>query len=440
MTIFFHLLHQSEDSVEEEEAIVDENEISLCICESPPAFTCTDILAVDSPQSEEIFFVDNETNCVPSGFGDQHSSVAQTEEEKEELDNRSSPPPSPFFSAILAAFQPTSCDDAEEAWRNHLNQLVADSDGSCAVYTFQVFSSLFQSIQNTFCTLTCDAAGYLGDGLRGIGAKFVHSSQMLTSCSECPTLFVDADTIMSYGLLEKMKFSVLELQEYFETYNNRKEAVMSWLRNCKASFPKCSDDGVITYQPAETEEKQLELCQRLYKLHFQLLLLFQSYCKLIGQVHALNAVPELQNMSMELSELRVNLRAAASVAENSDAISEAALSSSEAAVQAILESLKNNQFSRAILYIQECRKMWPGDIFGSASESKIQTLLNIYFRHQTLGQTGTFALVGSKQDLSEICHRLTELNCQIREMIRRAQGYRAITAFLPDSSVTGISL
>lgn len=54
------------------------------------------------------------------------------------------PPPSPFFSAILAAFQPTVCDDAEEAWRCHVNQLVTDSDGSCAVYTFQVFSSLFK--------------------------------------------------------------------------------------------------------------------------------------------------------------------------------------------------------------------------------------------------------------------------------------------------------
>lgn len=54
------------------------------------------------------------------------------------------PPPSPFFSAILAAFQPTVCDDAEEAWRCHINQLVTDSDGSCAVYTFQVFSSLFK--------------------------------------------------------------------------------------------------------------------------------------------------------------------------------------------------------------------------------------------------------------------------------------------------------
>uniref|UniRef100_A0A671P224 Furry homolog a (Drosophila) n=1 Tax=Sinocyclocheilus anshuiensis TaxID=1608454 RepID=A0A671P224_9TELE len=371
------------------------------------------------------------------------SSVAQAEEEKEELllESCSSPPPSPFFSAILAAFQPTVCDDAEEAWRNHLNQLVADSDGSCAVYTFQVFSSLFQ-----FCTLTCDAAGYLGDGFRGIGAKFVRSSQMLTSCSECPTLFVDADTIVSYGLLEKMKFSVLELHEYLETYNNKKEAVKSWLRNCKASFPKCTGDGVITYQPAETEEKQLELCQRLYKLHFQLLLLFQSYCKLIGQVHAINSVPELQNMSRELSELRSNLRAAAAsvanetAAERRDPTAESPYSSSEAAVQAILESLKTNEFSRAIRYIQECRKMWPSDIFGSSSENEIQTLLNIYFRHQTLGQTGTFALVGSKQDLSEICNRLTELNCEIRDMIRRAQGYRAITAFLPDSSVTGISL
>lgn len=72
--------------------------------------------------------------------------MTQPDEEKEELslESRSSPPPSPFFSAILAAFQPTVCDDAEEAWRSHLNQLVADSDGSCAVYTFQVFSSLFQ--------------------------------------------------------------------------------------------------------------------------------------------------------------------------------------------------------------------------------------------------------------------------------------------------------
>lgn len=32
---------------------------------------------------------------------------------------------------------------------------------------------------------------------------------------------------MSYGLLEKMKFSALELQEYLDTYNTKEEATLS---------------------------------------------------------------------------------------------------------------------------------------------------------------------------------------------------------------------
>uniref|UniRef100_A0A8C5DX59 Protein furry homolog n=1 Tax=Gouania willdenowi TaxID=441366 RepID=A0A8C5DX59_GOUWI len=346
------------------------------------------------------------------------------------------PPPSPFFSAILAAFQPTVCDDAEEAWRFHINQLVTDSDGSCAVYTFQVFSSLFKNIQGKFCSLTTDVATYLGEGLRGIGSKFLRSSQMLTTSSDCPTIYIDADTIMSYGLLEKMKFSALELQEYLDTYNTREEAALLWLRNCKDTFPRCPGESVVTCQPGDSEEKQLELCQRLYKLHFQLLLLFQSYCSLIGQVHAISSVPELLNMSRELTDLRSSLQAAEAVA----AMVVPNFSTSEAAVQAILECLKNREFTKAVRYIQECRRHWPHGVFGGSSESEVQTLLNVYFRHQTLGQTGTIALVGSRQDLSLICSKLLELNGEIRDMIRRAQGYRVVTTYLPDSSASGTSL
>uniref|UniRef100_A0A3B5AB99 Protein furry homolog n=1 Tax=Stegastes partitus TaxID=144197 RepID=A0A3B5AB99_9TELE len=411
---------------EDEDVNVHEDDVSLCISEPPSEYHCGDSLTMDMVHCD--FKGELDLDCYDL------------------LESRSSPPPSPFFSAILAAFQPAVCDDAEEAWRSHINQLVSDSDGSCAVYTFHVFSSLFQSIQTKFCSLTCDAVSYLGDGLRGLGSKFLRSSQMLTSCSECPTLFIDADTIMSYGLLEKMKFSVLELQEYLDTYNNRKEAALTWLSNCKDTFPKNAGGAVITCQPVEHEEKQLELCQRLYKLHFQLLLLFQSYCKLIEQVHAISSIPELTNMSGELNELKSNLKIAAASVTNDElaaresSCSEPIFSSSEAAVQAILEVLKNSEFATAIRYIRECRTMWPNDIFGSHSEDEVQTLLNIYFRHQTLGQTGTFALVGSKQDLTDISVKLMELNGETRDMIRRAQGYRAITAFLPDSRVSGSTL
>ena len=99
----------------------------------------------------------------------------------------------------------------------------------------------------------------------------------------------------------------------------------------------------------------------------------------------------------------------------------------------------NNSASN-LLFSSDCRSLWPNDIFGSSSDDEVQTLLNIYFRHQTLGQTGTYALVGSNQSLTEICTKLMELNMEIRDMIRRAQSYRVLTAFLPDSSVSGTSL
>uniref|UniRef100_A0A672MYZ1 FRY microtubule binding protein n=1 Tax=Sinocyclocheilus grahami TaxID=75366 RepID=A0A672MYZ1_SINGR len=352
------------------------------------------------------------------------------------------PPPSPFFSAILAAFQPTVCDDAEEAWRSHINQLLCDTDGSCAVYTFHIFSTMFQ---NKFCSLTSDAASYLGDSLRGIGSKFVQSSEMLALCSDCPTLYVDAETVSG---LHK---SVLQGPNLTNIINKQSETssllllFQQWLQNCKATFPRYPDDGVITCQPGDSEEKQLELCQRLYKLHFQLLLLFESYCKLIGQVNTISSVPELWNMSRELSDLKNCLRLAeASLAgdleDRQSHGSQPIFPSSEAAVQAILECLNNNEFSMAIRYTQECRRMWPNDIFGGSSEDEIQTLLNVYFRHQTLGQTGTFALVGSNKDMSDVCTKIMELNGEIRDMIRRAQGYQVISSSLLDSSVSGVSL
>ncbi|KAF3825896.1 hypothetical protein GH733_006723 [Mirounga leonina] len=225
---------------EEEDTAVHEDDLSSSANELPATFECSGSFSLDMTEAEEKGNRGLDQFTLAS-FG--------------EGDRGVSPPPSPFFSAILAAFQPAACDDAEEAWRSHINQLMCDSDGSCAVYTFHVFSSLFKNIQKRFCFLTCDAASYLGDNLRGIGSKFVSSSQMLTSCSECPTLFVDAETLLSCGLLDKLKFSVLELQEYLDTYNNRKEATLSWLANCKATFAGGSRDGVITCQPGDSEEK-----------------------------------------------------------------------------------------------------------------------------------------------------------------------------------------
>uniref|UniRef100_A0A672QKM8 Furry homolog, like n=1 Tax=Sinocyclocheilus grahami TaxID=75366 RepID=A0A672QKM8_SINGR len=304
---------------------------------------------------------------------------------------QASPPPSPFLSAILAAFQPVVYNDEEDAWRCHVNQMLSDSDGSCAVYTFHVFSQLFQHIQRKFDSITHASVRFLGEGLQRMGNQFLSSLEVMTSCSQCPTVLLDAETLVSCGLLETLKFSVLELQEHLDTYNSKREAA----------------------------EQELELCRRLYKLHFQLLLLFQAYCKLISRVDTIKREAEVTNMSEELAILESCLKEAESVGDGQEGLGDIKLdqSSTETAIHSLIESLRARDFSTAIAQVKAFRCLWPNDIFGSERDDAVQTLLHIYFRHQTLGQTGCLAVVGPSRDLSQASSRLMELNLQIREAL-----------------------
>ncbi|NWS52358.1 FRYL protein, partial [Chunga burmeisteri] len=342
---------------------------------------------------------------------------------------QTSPPPSPFLSAILAAFQPVAYDDEEQAWRCHVNQMLSDTDGSCAVYTFHVFSRLFQTIQRKFVSITNDSVSFLGESLQRIGTKFKSSLEVMMLCSECPTVFVDAETLMSCGLLETLKFSVLELQEHLDTYNVKREAAEQWLEDCKRTFG--TDDGI---HGTNTDAQELELCRRLYKLHFQLLLLFQAYCKLISQVKTIKKEAEVINMSEELALLESCLKEAEAASDSGIEeieIAEASQASTETAIHALIETLRNKEFVSAVAQVKAFRSIWPHDIFGSSEDDPVQTLLHIYFRHQTLGQTGSFAVVGSNQDMSEASSKLMELNLEIRESLRMVQSHQLLGKIKP---------
>ncbi|KAM9027893.1 protein furry homolog-like isoform 4-T4 [Ara ararauna] len=359
---------------------------------------------------------------------------SQDEEEQDGFPEvQTSPPPSPFLSAILAAFQPVAYDDEEQAWRCHVNQMLSDTDGSCAVYTFHVFSRLFQTIQRKFVSITNDSVSFLGESLQRIGTKFKSSLEVMMMCSECPTVFVDAETLLSCGLLETLKFSVLELQEHLDTYNVKREAAEQWLEDCKRTFG--TDDGIYG---ANTDAQELELCRRLYKLHFQLLLLFQAYCKLISQVKTIKKEAEVINMSDELALLESCLKEAEAASDSGIEeieVAEASQASTETAIHSLIETLRNREFVSAVAQVKVFRSIWPHDIFGSSEDDPVQTLLHIYFRHQTLGQTGSFAVVGSNQDMSEASSKLMELNLEIRESLRMVQSHQLLGKIKPGINI-----
>ncbi|XP_068175819.1 protein furry homolog-like isoform X3 [Antennarius striatus] len=342
---------------------------------------------------------------------------------------QASPPPSPFLSAILAAFQPVAYDNEEDAWRCHVNQMLSDTDGSSAVYTFHVFSRLFQSIQRKFGSITHASVRFLGERLQRMGNQFLSSLEVMTCRSQCPTVLLDAETLVSCGLLETLKFSVLELQEHLDTYTSKREAAELWLENCRKTFgDKDSSQRPNSHSQQMENLAELELCRRLYKLHFQLLLLFQAYCKLINRVDTIKreaevSVSKVTNMSEELTILESCLKEAETGNDGQEDVcmSDAAQTNTETAIQSLIETLRARDFCSAITQVKVFRSLWPNDIFGNETDNAVQTLLHIYFRHQTLGQTGCLAVVGPSRDLSQASTRLMELNLQIREALSRAQ-------------------
>uniref|UniRef100_A0A4W6EDW8 Furry homolog, like n=1 Tax=Lates calcarifer TaxID=8187 RepID=A0A4W6EDW8_LATCA len=346
---------------------------------------------------------------------------------------QASPPPSPFLSAILAAFQPVAYDNEEDAWRCHVNQMLSDTDGSSAVYTFHVFSRLFQSIQRKFGSITHASVRFLGERLQRMGNQFLSSLEVMTSRSQCPTVMLDAETLVSCGLLETLKFSVLELQEHLDTYNAKREAAELWLENCRKTFgDKDSNQRPNTHAQQMENLAELELCRRLYKLHFQLLLLFQAYCKLISRVDTIKREAEVTNMSEELTILESCLKEAETGNDGQEDVcmSDTAQTNTETAIQSLIETLRGRDFRAALTQVKIFRSLWPNDIFGNETDNAVQTLLHIYFRHQTLGQTGCLAVVGPSRDLSQASTRLMELNLQIREALSQAQACQAHTTMV----------
>uniref|UniRef100_S4R679 Uncharacterized protein n=1 Tax=Petromyzon marinus TaxID=7757 RepID=S4R679_PETMA len=332
----------------------------------------------------------------------------------------SSPPPTQTTAAMttMTASRCSGIDSTTWQCGISTSRSNPETSGICSMsHFFHFLCVVCRAFRASFACSPTTWPSFLGEGLHGIGSKFTSSLEVLLSCAECPTVFVDAETLVSCNLLEKLKFSVLELQEHLDTYNNRRDATKQWLEECLRAFP--SEEAM---HPAAGHAQRLELCRRLYKLHFQLLLLFQAYCKLISQVEAVRSFPTICNLPEFFAMMMRHVVFSATshcLIGCEDCFSTQRCP--EAAIQCLIECLKNWELKRSLVLTQSFRSTWPDDIFGRSEDDMVRTLLNIYFRHQTLGQTGSLAVVGSNHDLTMACTKLTAINLQLSQALRQAQ-------------------
>ncbi|XP_048776244.2 protein furry homolog-like isoform X2 [Ostrea edulis] len=329
---------------------------------------------------------------------------------------------SPSFSQTkdTFVFMTLQNDEVEDVWKTHITNVMSQSSAVLTVKTSQIFPRLYRELRRRLDTMIKEACYYISktESLKHMATQFRQIMDMIFLHMECPFFYVDADTLTGSRTVEKHKFSVLEIQEYYETYSMRKDLAEQSLEVIKSSIKQESlGDGGQGTSICSTDQK-LELCTKLYRVIFQLVSMFENFVKLMDTFRSVTSSPQIADMSLQVSSLRSEVSQALQEMENGQ-VSPINTDSSKIitkaeAVTSLLEYINGHQFVKAIQLLRSFRCNWPGDIFGQTSDDDIIALLNIYCASQAEKRTGLFVLMGLDIDLGLIKSQLMQLNIQMR--------------------------
>ncbi|GFV46815.1 protein furry homolog [Trichonephila clavipes] len=325
---------------------------------------------------------------------------------------------SPSFSPLAAIHLPPGLEDIEDMWRAHVRELMSDTSGSVAANTYQIMSRLFKEMFRRVTRLTrecCQMISHM-DGFRGVASNFLTMLDILLNHFECPFIHIDPEIMVQ---LERHKFCVLEIQEHWETFLEKQEHTMECMDSMKSAI-KLEQLGEPIPE-GTVDEHRIDLCKCLYKLHFQLLLLLESYVKLLSLLTARVQEIHIVDLSQDITSVKNEVIRAVEDTE-SDRLSpseqpDVSSLSQQEAEAILLELVHTRKWDKAIRHLHCYRAMFPGTIFGNSEEDDIDVILGIYAKHLCENRTGYFMMSEKEHDMADVCRQLMDISLQLSSVL-----------------------
>lgn len=124
---------------------------------------------------------------------------------------------------------------------------------------------------------------------RSLTRTLAQAQDVLTEVADCPFLFVTAQYLRCSGVLSRLKLSLFELREHWETFNERKEQSIRLLNSVKSAHKL---NALVGPTSSFTGNSEMELGKLLSKLFFQLMLMSDSLndmVRLVSESHGSQA-------------------------------------------------------------------------------------------------------------------------------------------------------
>ncbi|GAB6027284.1 hypothetical protein CHUAL_001566 [Chamberlinius hualienensis] len=320
---------------------------------------------------------------------------------------------SAHFSNLSGGHISSSGNDSDIAWRQYFHNIISDTSGSLVPLSYILFTKAFKDLRQKVSVITqecCKVLAALATPPSVMG-QFMTMLEALKAV-ECPQVHIDAEAVIVCRLVEKLKFCVLELQEHFDTFAEKKEHTLECLDGIHGTLKLQS---LNESSEVPLEEQQLDLCRCLFKLHFQLLLLFDNFCKMVGLLTSAVKQSQVTDMSREVANMRAELIGASEESDNDLLVPETNEKerSRREIDHMLLDFLHTKKWSKAVRLFQNSRNLFPNDSLGSHDDDDVDIILSIYCKYLCEKRTGVLIITHMDQNLSEVSSHLMEVNVQL---------------------------
>ncbi|CAJ0578683.1 unnamed protein product, partial [Mesorhabditis spiculigera] len=314
---------------------------------------------------------------------------------------------------VLCPHHTNSLQHAETIWMRTIAEMASDdSDGEVVAQSVLAATQLFKSCCWRICSLLRDALASLSS-TRSFTRPFVAAQDVLAKVADCPFIFVTDSFLVRGNCLQRLKFSLAEMREHLETFNERREQAMRALASLK-SAQKLNALGISASHQSSTlpqRHMEQEVCKLLHKIFFQLMLINDS---LSDMARIIQESPSAQEFSLSPAVLNLQrelLHCAADLPVETGRVSR------ESFADSLLLLIANKQYALALGALRQLRNTTPSQEWGCCEVVDVDVLLLLFCQSHTMR---AWAVVGAEESAFGLQGQLLrEANADLSSAVRR---------------------
>lgn len=190
-------------------------------------------------------------------------------------------------------------NDVEEQWSSQFIQLINDTSGTVSAMGNHILSVIFKNTFKRVIYLTresCDLLSQVATNHQhnSISSKFLELLDIISSRIDFPFIFIDPKLFTTIpNLLERHRFYIIELHAHWETFTEKKDVLFDFIQTIKSSEKaELMEDSSVS-----------KLCIHLYKMYFQLFLLFECYLKYVDLLQSIITFTQVSDRVFQTRDL-----------------------------------------------------------------------------------------------------------------------------------------